>query len=315
MSETNPEDSRAWRELRRTLDIAFVEQRRARRWGIFFKLMTLAYLTFILVAVMRSAEVDPFESGPDGHLALVSVSGVIAADAESNADSILAGVESALENPGTRGLLLDINSGGGSPVQADRVWRGLKRLRDQHPDVPFVASIADIGASGAYYIASAMDDIYADEASLVGSIGVISAGFGFAEAAKKLGIERRVISAGDDKALLDPFEPLDKAQREHWQAVLAGTHDLFIERVKAGRGARLDAEAELFSGLIWNGRQALQLGLVDGHLSPMEYALSELDTDQIVDFSVRPHPLDELARTLGASVFSQLSQWTSTRLY
>ena len=309
MSEPN-EDSRAWRELRRSLDIAFVEQRRARRWGIFFKLVTLAYVTFILVSVIRANNVDPFESGATGHLAVVSVTGVIAADGQSNADQILAGVQAALEHPGTRGLMLDINSGGGSPVQADRVWRGIKRIRDEHPTIPFVASISDIGASGAYYIASAMDDIYADESSLVGSIGVISSGFGFTEAAKKLGIERRLITAGGDKALLDPFSELDADQVEHWRSVLAGTHEVFIERVKSGRGARLDGEADLFSGLIWNGRQALQLGLIDGHLSPMEFALSELNTDQIIDFTLQPSPLEAISRNLGVEVFHQLKQWT-----
>ena len=314
MSEPK-EDSRAWRELRRSLDIAFVEQRRARRWGIFFKLVTLAYVTFILVSVIRANNVDPFESSASGHLAIVSVNGVIAADAQSNANTILQGLTTALEHPATQGVMLDINSGGGSPVQADRVWRGVKRLRDQYPDIPFVASISDIGASGAYYIASAMDDIYADESSLVGSIGVISSGFGFTEAAKKLGIERRVITAGGDKALLDPFSELDSAQVEHWQGVLAGTHEVFIERVKSGRGARLDGDAELFSGLIWNGRQALQLGLIDGHLSPMEFALQELDTDQVVNFTPQPSPLEAISRNLGVQVFQQLKQWALPLLH
>lgn len=314
MSEPK-EDSRAWRELRRSLDIAFVEQRRARRWGIFFKLVTLAYVTFILVSVIRANNVDPFESSASGHLAIVSVNGVIAADAQSNANTILQGLTAALEHPATQGVMLDINSGGGSPVQADRVWRGVKRLRDQYPDIPFVASISDIGASGAYYIASAMDDIYADESSLVGSIGVISSGFGFTEAAKKLGIERRVITAGGDKALLDPFSELDSAQVEHWQGVLAGTHEVFIERVKSGRGARLDGDAELFSGLIWNGRQALQLGLIDGHLSPMEFALQELDTDQVVNFTPQPSPLEAISRNLGVQVFQQLKQWALPLLH
>ncbi len=314
MSEPK-EDSRAWRELRRSLDIAFVEQRRARRWGIFFKLVTLAYVTFILVSVIRANNVDPFESSAAGHLAIVSVNGVIAADAQSNANTILQGLTAALEHPATQGVMLDINSGGGSPVQADRVWRGVKRLRDQYPDIPFVASISDIGASGAYYIASAMDDIYADESSLVGSIGVISSGFGFTEAAKKLGIERRVITAGGDKALLDPFSELDSAQVEHWQGVLAGTHEVFIERVKSGRGARLDGDAELFSGLIWNGRQALQLGLIDGHLSPMEFALQELDTDQVVNFTPQPSPLEAISRNLGVQVFQQLKQWALPLLH
>lgn len=310
MSEPKDQDSIAWRELRRSLDIAFVEQRRARRWGIFFKLVTLAYVTFVLVAVVRSNAVDPFDSGAAGHLAVVSVDGLIAADAPSNANDLMTGIQAAVEHPGTRAVMLTINSGGGSPVQSDRVWRGIQRLKAEHPDTPFVASIADIGASGAYYIASAMDEIYADEASLVGSIGVISAGFGFVDAAEKLGIERRIIRAGDDKSMLDPFLELDPEQTEHWQSVLAGTHDLFVQRVKSGRGARLDNDADLFSGLIWNGRQALDLGLIDGHLSPGEYAREVLDTDQVVDFSVRQSPLQQFTDSLGARVSLQLRQMT-----
>lgn len=232
-------DSRAWRELRRVMDVAFVEQRRARRWGIFFKLLTFAYLTFIVVGVIRSANVDEWTVDQGQHLASVSVSGVIAADAEANADQILLGLERAAAHPGTAGVVLDINSGGGSPVQADRVWRGIQRLRLEYPDMPFYAAIGDIGASGAYYIASAMDEIYADRASLVGSIGVVSSGFGFTGLAEKLGVERRLITAGDNKGLLDPFQPLKEDEVEHWQTVLAGTHQSSLTelRLPAGPGS------------------------------------------------------------------------------
>ena len=314
MNESN-DDSRAWRELRRSLDIAFVEQRRTRRWGIFFKLLTFSYLLFVTVAIVRSTSVDPFSESPEGHLALVSVNGLIAAEADANANAVLSSFKAAVEHPGTRAVMLSINSGGGSPVQSDRIWRGIQRIRSEHPDLPVVASIADIGASGAYYIATAAEHIYADEASLVGSIGVISAGFGFEGVAEKLGIERRVITAGENKSLLDPFEPLDPEQVAHWQTVLGGTHDLFIERVKSGRGERLDPDADVFSGLIYNGRQALQLGLIDGHLSPMEYALSELDTDQVFDFTPRKHPIEELTRNLGVEISTQLRQWVSGWVY
>ncbi|MGB0958256.1 MAG: S49 family peptidase [Litorivicinus sp.] len=308
MSDMDP-DSRAWKELRRVMDVAFVEQRRARRWGIFFKLVTLAYVTFLIVAVARNASLDEWSQGDEAHLASVSVSGVIAADSDANAETILSGLASALAHPGTRGVVLDINSGGGSPVQADRVWRGIQRLRGEYPDTPIYAAISDIGASGAYYIASAADEIYADEASLVGSIGVVSSGFGFEDAAKKLGVERRLITAGSNKGLLDPFLPLDTAQVEHWQSVLAGTHEQFINRVKSARGARLAEDSALFSGLIWNGRQALELGLIDGHLSPAEIAQENLGLERVVDFTPRQAPLERLTRQFGAQVGASVGQW------
>ncbi|WP_420550803.1 S49 family peptidase [Litorivicinus lipolyticus] len=307
MSDMDP-DSRAWKELRRVMDVAFVEQRRSRRWGIFFKLVTLAYVTFLIVAVARNASFDEWSEADGGHLASVSINGTIAADSDASAEVILQGIAAALEHPGTRGVVLDINSGGGSPVQADRVWRGIQRLRGEYPDTPIYAAIADIGASGAYYIASAADEIYADEASLVGSIGVVSSGFGFEDAAKKLGVERRLITAGTNKGLLDPFLPLDKAQVEHWQRVLDGTHEQFINRVKSARGARLVEDDSLFSGLIWNGRQALALGLIDGHLSPAEIADENLGVDRVLDFTPRPAPLERLTRQLGASVSASFNQ-------
>lgn len=305
---TPPSDDRAWKELRRTLDIAFQEQRRARRWGIFFKLIGLLYVT-VLVVALAAPNLGRFQTEAQPHLAVVQVNGVIAAEADANADAILSGVRAALENPNTEGLMLAINSGGGSPVQSDRVWRGIKRLRSEYPDIPFVASIGDFGASGAYYIASAMDDIYADRASLVGSIGVVSAGFGFVGLAEKLGIERRVVTAGSNKSLLDPFEALDPDEVEHWQGVLNGTHELFIERVKSGRGARLANDDSLFSGLIWNGDQALELGLIDGHLSPREYAEETLGLESIVDFTPRIDPIEEFTRSLGVGFSTGLGQW------
>lgn len=313
MSDIDP-DSRAWKELRRVMDVAFVEQRRTRRWGIFFKLLTFAYLTFVIVGVMRSSNVDQWSAEQGAHLASVSVSGVISADSEASAQIILTGLTRALEHPGTRGVVFDINSGGGSPVQADRVWRGVQRLRLEYPDIPFYASIGDIGASGAYYIASAMDEIYADQSSLVGSIGVVSSGFGFTEAAKKLGVERRLITAGDNKGLLDPFEPLKDDEVAHWQSVLDGTHQVFVDRVKSSRGGRLSTEQPLFTGLIWNGVQAKELGLIDGYMSPYEIAQKNLGLERVIDFTPRPNPLEKLTQQFGMSVGTSVSEFLLPRL-
>ena len=298
---TDP-NAQAWKAIDKMMETAFAEQRKARRWGIFFKVITLSYLGIFIFSLAQLAVFDKqVEATGVGHLAQIDVMGEISAEAPANADLIIEGLEAAVAHPDTRGIVFNINSGGGSPVQSDRVWRAVQELKEEHPDIPVYASISDIGASGAYYIATAADLIYADEAALVGSIGVITAGFGFDKLAARLGVERRVITSGENKSMLDPFTPLSEAEVGHWNTVLSDTHGVFIDRVTRSRGDRLVESDDLFSGLIWSGRQALELGLVDGHLSPREIAKAELDIDKVVNFTSSSDPLVRLSRQLSAT--------------
>nr|WP_286009655.1 signal peptide peptidase SppA [Salinicola sp. S1-1-2] len=240
------------------------EQRRARRWKIFFRLLmafvVLAGLMLSVYALLMAQGEDVAEADP--HLGIVEVSGPIDAKGSTNAERIIEGLHRAWENPAAEAVVVHINSPGGSPVQSQRVYDEIRYLASQG-DKPIFAVIEDIGASGAYYMASAADRIYASPASLVGSIGVISAGFGLQEAIDRLGIERRVFTAGENKAFMDPFTPMRPQQRDFWQSVLDDTHRQFIDDVKRGRGERLVDDAQLFSGLVWTGEQARALGLVD----------------------------------------------------
>jgi protease-4 len=203
-------------------------------------------------------------------------------------------------------VLLVINSPGGSPVQANYVYDEIKRLRAKYPAIPLYAVIGDIGASGAYYIASAADKIYASESSLVGSIGVTAAGFGFVDTLSKLGVERRNYTSGAHKSFLDPFSPEKADERAFWQEVLNQTHQQFIKRVREGRGDRLHETADMFSGLIWNGEQALKMGLVDGLGSPGTVARDIVGVEDMLDFTPQKSPLDALAQKLGASAGAEL---------
>ena len=247
------EDTRSWQLLERTLQANVLEQRRARRWGIFFRLVAFGYLLGVLAVFAPEFHLEGSPSGK--HTALIEVRGVIADQEEASADNIVAALRHAFENPGTRGVILRINSPGGSPVQAGYVYDEIRYQRSQHPEIRVYAVITDLGASGAYYIASAADEIYADKASLVGSIGVTASSFGFVSAMERLGVERRIYTAGAHKAFLDPFQPQKPEETAFWQGALAVVHQQFIDSVKKGRGARLkDAEhPELFSGLVWTG--------------------------------------------------------------
>lgn len=297
---------REWQLLEKVVLEAFQEQKRARRWSIFFKLLTFAYL-IALVFLLRPMGGNlglPGEAGTPGvdHVAVVRVEGLIADGEEANAAAINTGLRNALANKNTRAVILAINSPGGSPVQSGQVHDEIRRLRAEYGSVPIFATISDMGASGAYYIAAAADEIYADKASLVGSIGVISAGFGFVEALDKLGIERRVFSAGENKAFLDAFSPLDKQQTDFWQGVLAETHQQFVDQVRQGRGERLKESPDIFSGLIWTGASAIELGLVDGLGSTRSVARDIVGVEKLVDFTVRPNPFERFVRQMGVAV-------------
>ncbi|EGH47112.1 peptidase S49, SppA, partial [Pseudomonas syringae pv. pisi str. 1704B] len=242
------EEAKSWKLLEKTLLASVQEQRRARRWGIFFKLLTFAFLFVAVIVPMLD-----FEGGTSrrsSHTALIDVQGVIADKEAASAENIVTALQKAFEDEKTKGVILRINSPGGSPVQSGYVYDEIRRLRATKPDIKVYAVITDLGASGAYYIASAADQIYADKASLVGSIGVTAAGFGFVGAMDKLGVDRRTYTSGEHKAFLDPFQPQKADETQFWQGVLDTTHRQFIASVKQGRGDRLkDKEhPELFSG-------------------------------------------------------------------
>lgn len=273
------------------------EQRRSRRWKLFFRLMLLAIVLVSLIATLyRVFVAEPSASVPaQQHLAIVEVRGVIASDAPANAERIIEGLNRAWDADSATAVVLHIDSPGGSPVQSQRIYTEIMRLREQG-DKPILAVIEDVGASGAYYIASAADTIVASPASLVGSIGVIYAGFGFQDAISQLGVERRVMTAGDNKAFLDPFQPLEEDSEQFWQSVLTQTHQQFIDDVRAGRGERLSDNPEIFSGLLWGGEQALELGLVDTLASLEQVARDQVGDTHWQDYTPRLDPFERLTR-------------------
>ncbi|MFC0708393.1 S49 family peptidase [Azorhizophilus paspali] len=303
-------DEKSWKLLEKTLLATVEERRRARRWGIFFKLLGFAYLVALLA--MFSPALSLREAARSGeHTALVEVRGMIADDEAASADNVVGSLRAAFKDKHTKGVVLRINSPGGSPVQSGYIYDEIRRLRAEHPDTKLYAVITDLGASGAYYVASAADAIYADKASLVGSIGVTAASFGFVGAMERLGVERRVYTAGEHKAFLDPFQPQKEGEVRFWQEVLEVTHRQFIDSVKQGRGERLkDKEhPELFSGLVWSGEQALQLGLVDALGSASHVAREVVGAEDLVDFTVRETPFDRFAKKLGSGVVERLGVW------
>ena len=296
-SMDKPRSEKEWKLIEKLMMSMNGEQRKARRWGIFFKSLTFIYL-FVAVALFAPGNMSGVDV--DGEFtAMVEVKGVIADGEEASADLIVAGLREAFKAEGVKAVVLRINSPGGSPVQSGYVYDEIKRLRAIHVDIPLYAVISDLGASGAYYIAAAADAIYADKASLVGSIGVVGSGFGFVDVMKKLGVERRQFTSGEHKGFLDPFMPLNVEEKSFWQGVLATTHKQFIEQVKKGRGDKLIDDPKLFSGLVWTGEQALELGLIDG-LGSTGYVARELvGSEKIVDFTPKPSPFEGLVGRLG----------------
>ena len=286
---------------------AIAEQRRARRWGIFFKLLFACYIIIFTLLYYPFGVTESSIVGKK-HTALVEIEGVIAADTEANADYITGGLRAAFENKNTAGVILRINSPGGSPVQAGYINDEIRRLRSLHPDIPLYVVITDICASGGYYIAAAADKIYANKASVVGSIGVIMEGFGFVETIKKLGIERRMMHAGENKGFLDPFSPLRPEEVAHADKLLQQIYQQFIDTVKTGRGSRLKQDDKLFSGLVWTGEESMELGLVDGLSSASYVAREVIGAEEIVDYTIHETYLDQFARRLGTAVAGTLSE-------
>ena len=283
------------------------EQRRSRRWGIFFKLLTFAYIAVILFMFSKASSLTTAISS-EKHTALVELNGVIADNETANADSIVTALRDAFDNENSAGVILRINSPGGSPVQSGYIYDEIIRLRDENPDTPLYAVVTDICASGGYYIASAADKIYADKASIVGSIGVRMDNFGFVDAMEKLGVERRTLTAGENKALLDPFLPINEDTTAHMQVMLSEIHQQFIDAVKKGRGDRLDTSVEgLFSGLIWTGESAVNIGLIDALASSSYVAREVIGEESIVNYTVKEDLLERFAERLGSTVAQVIS--------
>ena len=286
------------------------EQRRSRRWGIFFKFLAFLYL-LILLALMIPPEWtnDGLTMGTE-HTALVEVKGVIADDSEASADRVITGLRAAYKDKKTKGVILRINSPGGSPVQAGYINDEIQRMKQKYPKIPLYAVVTDICASGGYYIAAAADKVFVDKASLVGSIGVLMSNFGFVEGMKKLGVERRLMTAGEHKAILDPFSPASEFDRTHVQAMLDKIHEQFINVVKEGRGERLNGDEALFSGLFWTGEEAVKLGLADGLGSSSYVAREIIKAEDIVEFTSKEDLVERFAKRFGAGVASTFARIT-----
>ena len=293
-AQSGPENEERWARdlIGRVAFAALVEQRRARRWGIFFKFLFLAYL-LALLAVYWPADWEGKGVIGKRHTGLVNLDGLIASNTDASAENVIAGLRAAFEDEATAGVILKINSPGGSPVQASQIYEEIQRLREQYPNTPLYAVASDVCASGGYYVAAAAQKIYANKASIIGSIGVRADNFGFVEAMDKLGIERRLYTAGENKGFLDPFLPIDPENVRHLKRMLDDIHRQFISAVEEGRGDRLNG-SELFTGLIWTGEQSLELGLVDGLGSPRYVAEEIIGAKKVVDYTRRPSVFDRL---------------------
>lgn len=299
-SETPPQEPGWERAVLEKLAFATLEeQRRTRRWKVFFRFAWL--LVVLAVGAVLLYENTPGADVIKPHTALVEIRGEIAADMPANADDIVDSMRSAFEDAGAKALVLRIDSPGGSPVQAGIINDEIVRLRAKYQKPVYVV-VDETCASAAYYIASAADEIYVDKASIVGSIGVLMDGFGFVGTMEKLGVERRLLTAGENKGFLDPFSPQTEKHREYAQAMLNQIHQQFINVVKAGRGKRLKPTPETFSGLFWTGQQAVEMGLAD-HFGNLDYVAREVvKAEDIIDYTHHENLAERLAKKFGAAI-------------
>ena len=300
-----PNSSSDWE--RKTLEklafSALQEQKSRRRWGIFFKILGFAYLAVVLVTLV---DWGTEASQQERHTALIDLTGVIEAKGTSNAENMLESLQSAFKEKNVAGVIIRINSPGGSPVQSGIINDEIRRLRSKHPETPLYAVVEDICASGSYYVAVAADKIYVDKASIVGSIGVLMDGYGFTGTMEKLGVDRRLLTAGNNKGFLDPFSPPNPNQAAHAQVMLDTIHQQFIDVVKAGRGARLKETPEMFSGLMWTGDQSVKLGLADDFGSVDSVARDVIKAEKVLDYSVKANIAERFAKRLGAGAVDSL---------
>lgn len=294
---SSPNNSWERQTLEKLAFAALQEQKTHRRWGIFFKFLGFAYLIVVLLAVVDWGADAEHEQR---HTALVNLSGVIQAKGEANAENMIAALHSAFEEKNVAGIVLRINSPGGSPVQAGMINDEIRRLRGKYPEKPLYAVVEDMCASGGYYVAAAADQIYVNKASIIGSIGVLMDGFGFTGSMDKLGVERRLLTAGDNKGFLDPFSPQAPPHKEHAQFLLNDIHQQFIDVVKTGRGKRLKESPDMFSGLMWTGLQSIKLGLADDFGTVDSVARDVIKAEKVLDYSVKDNIAERFAKRLGA---------------
>ena len=310
-NEINSQDS-SWQQqtIEKLALSGLKEQKTARRWSIFFKILTFAYLGLLL---MMAFGWFGGKSSSAPHTALIEVNGVIEAGGEVNADSFISSLREAYDATGTKGIILRFNTPGGSPVQAGIINDEIKRQKALHPKIPVYGVVEDICASGGYYIAVATDKIYVDKGSIVGSIGVLMDGYGFTEVMKKVGVERRLMTAGENKGMLDPFSPVNPKHEALAQAMLNEVHEQFKNVVREGRGSRLKETPETFSGLFWSGEQSIKLGLADG-LGSADYVAREvIKQEDIIDYTYQETVVDRFAKRLGASMAKSIGLDAMTR--
>lgn len=300
MTDTTPND------LLQQIALEYLKERKhRRRWKIIYRLLFILLLALIAYFfVAGSSDDDAARNKP--HVALIDIQGVMSDDSMSKADNIAESLSMAYHDKGTKAIILRINSPGGSPVQADDIYRTIMRYRTMHPKIKVYAVCTDMCASAAYYAASAANDIYANPASLVGSIGVIYDGFGFVDIMKKVGVERRLHTAGQYKGFMDPFSPEQTQENQFMQTMLDTIHQQFEDRVKAGRGNRLHITPNIFSGLVWTGSQAKDLGLIDGFGSAGSVSRDVIHIKRIVDYTVTENPLDKFAHQLGIGLSAEV---------
>jgi Periplasmic serine proteases (ClpP class) len=287
---------------------ALKEQRRARLWGIFFKLLTFAYITLFLLMALdwKGGE---YATGGKKHTAMVEVNGIIAPGSDASAEKVNASLQAAFKDKNTQGVIVRINSPGGSPVQAQTIYDEMKRLRKKYPEIPLYAVVEDVCASGGYFVAAGADRIYVGKASIVGSIGVLMNGFGFTGLMEKLGVERRLITAGENKAMLDPFSPVDEKDLQHVRALMKDVHEQFISVVRQGRGERLKETPDMFSGLIWTGQKSVELGLADGIGTLESVARDVVKAEDIVDYTQKENIAERFARRFGGAAANAVMEF------
>ncbi len=302
-SKTSTQDSQA---LLNTIVLEYLQENKwKRRWRWLFRIIILLLIGWIAYQIIT---MDSKETGSNtkSHVGLIDINGEISDGKEANGDDFAKGMDSAYKNKGLKALILRINSPGGSPVQAEYMYNTVKYYNGKYPDIKIYAVCVDLCASAAYYVASAADDIYASPASMVGSIGVLYSGFGFVDLIEKIGVTRRLQTAGANKGFLDPFLPVSDEQKQKLQVMLDLIHQQFIQRVKEGRGKRLHIDEDLFSGMFWTGEQAITKGLIDGFASSGQLARDVIKINSIIDYTNKQNLFDRVTKNLGTAMAEEL---------